>query len=373
MPLKIFLTADIHLGMKFAGYPEDVQDKLIEARFKTLENLVNRANKERCDLFVVAGDLFNRVSVAKRDIVRAAQILSEFQGRLATILPGNHDYISTGQIDLWTHFLEKRGDNTIVIKENKVISLKSYEIDANLYPAPCSAKHSSENGIGWIRGIEKDESVKYHIGIAHGSLKGFSPDFENKYYPMTSSELLACNVDLWLLGHTHNQHPAKPDPRDRIFYPATPEPDGFDCDHEGKAWIIEIDENKKVSSSSISVGTYRFMHDEGLINTEADLDSLKQRYTKSVYKYILLKLKLSGRLPEDAHKNLPGTKEAVEKQMFYLQWDDSEVTKEVKQDDINNNFTQDSFPHKLLMELIKSEEDHEALQEAYELIMEVRK
>ena len=39
MEIKIFHTADLHLGMRFAGYP-DVQDELINARYETLENMV---------------------------------------------------------------------------------------------------------------------------------------------------------------------------------------------------------------------------------------------------------------------------------------------------------------------------------------------
>ena len=66
MALKIFLTADIHLGMKFASYPE-VQSVLSEARFTTLAHCVSIANKEECDLFIVAGDLFDRVSVSDRE------------------------------------------------------------------------------------------------------------------------------------------------------------------------------------------------------------------------------------------------------------------------------------------------------------------
>jgi len=58
-----------------------------------LKRCVDIANEQACDPFVVGGDLFDRVSVAKRDIQRAASILAEFQGRLVTVLPTNHDHI----------------------------------------------------------------------------------------------------------------------------------------------------------------------------------------------------------------------------------------------------------------------------------------
>ena len=74
-------------------YPDNIRESLAEARFKTLESLVEKASTEKCDIFIVAGDLFDRISVAKGDIARAAQTLGEFQGQLVTVLPGNHDYI----------------------------------------------------------------------------------------------------------------------------------------------------------------------------------------------------------------------------------------------------------------------------------------
>ena len=59
-----------------------------------MKRCVHIANEKACVLFVVGGDLFDRVSVAKRDIQRAASILAEFQGRLVAVLPGNPDYIT---------------------------------------------------------------------------------------------------------------------------------------------------------------------------------------------------------------------------------------------------------------------------------------
>ncbi len=45
MPLKILHTSDIHLGMKFASYDGEVQEKLVEARFECLARLVSAANE----------------------------------------------------------------------------------------------------------------------------------------------------------------------------------------------------------------------------------------------------------------------------------------------------------------------------------------
>ncbi|MDO8724603.1 MAG: DNA repair exonuclease [Candidatus Methanoperedens sp.] len=371
MSLKIFLTSDLHLGMKFAGYPK-VQSELTEARFATLENLVQRANHENCNLFVVAGDLFDRVSIAKSNIIRAAQILSEFQGNLVTVLPGNHDFIIRGQNDLWAIFKESSGDNVKILGDRQIEPLHHYDLDVHLYPAPCEAKHSDENHINWIKELPKNEDVTFHIGVAHGSLEGFSPDFDKEYYPMTVSELNDCKLDIWLIGHTHSQYPVRPSSQDRIFYPATPEPDGFDCMHDGKAWIIEMDETKRINPSSLTTGTYRFQHGEAELNRSSDVETLLKKYSSNDYKRTLLKLKLKGRLPTEEYKRLPCLKENIEEQLFYIHWDDADIFEKITQDIIDKEFTEGSFPHKLLSSLADDIEDVEALQIAYDLINEVK-
>ena len=371
MSLKIFHTADLHLGMKFAGYPE-AQSELSEARFITLENLVKKANENGCDLFVVAGDLFDRTGVAKRDIIRAAGILNQFEGKLVLVLPGNHDYLSPGPGEPWATFKENAGDRVLLLEEKRVYPLEHFNLDADVYPAPCDAKHSGENYIGWIKNEPKEAGATFRIGIAHGSLEGLSPDFDKRFYPMTRQELLESGLDIWLMGHTHLPFPDKPGARDKIFYSATPEPDGFDCDHQGHAWIIEIDEHKKFFPRLLATGTYRFLHDERELKSAGELDRLEADYGIPGSEKLLLKLKLKGRLSLEAYDRLPGIRETLNRNIFYLQWDSGDLTEEITPAMVNREFTQDSFPHRLLTTLSRDERDAEVLQVAYRLLKEAR-
>ena len=372
MSLKIFHTADIHLGMKFAGYPE-VQSELSEARFIALDNLVKKANEKKCDLFVVAGDLFDRITVAKRDIMRAVRILNQFEGKLILVLPGNHDYLSPSPGEPWATFKENAGDRVLLLEEKRVYPREHFNLDANIYPAPCDAKHSAENYVGWIKDETKDRGVAYHIGVAHGSLEGLSLDFDKRFYPMTRQELLESGLDLWLMGHTHLPYPGKPGSRDRIFYSATPEPDGFDCDHQGHAWIIELDEDKKIFPTLLSTGTYRFLHDERELRNAGDIDRLEADYSISGSDQLLLKLKIKGRLPREAYDHLPEVREKLDQNLFYLRWDSRDLTEEITPAMIDREFTEGSFPHRLLTTLTRDEQDFETLQLAYRLIEEVRR
>jgi exonuclease SbcD len=375
MALKIFLTADVHLGMKFSSYSE-AREELSDARFKALEKCVSIANREECDLFVVAGDLFDRVSVSDRDIIRSAKILTEFQGRFCCTLPGNHDYYPSGSRDIWQLFKQHAGDNHETLKEERAYSLRTFDLDVTLYPAPCDAKHSGKNKLSWIKESEKDKDVQYHIGVAHGSLEGFSPDFDKKYYPMRVEEFLECGLDLWLLGHTHTQYPnpEQPTVNENIFYPGTPEPDGFDCKHEGKALLLSVDDAKNIQYKSFSTGTFHFIHDEVPLNSAPDLEKLKTRYSPQEYKGTLLKLVLKGSLQKDIYNDLFTILNSIESKIFYLHKpvDLSGLKERITARDIETEFTEGSFPYRLLTELSK-EGDSLALQIAYNLIQEVRK
>ncbi|MBN2325071.1 MAG: DNA repair exonuclease [Spirochaetes bacterium] len=373
MSLRIFHTADVHLGMKFSSYP-GVRQELVEARFVALERCVTLANENECDLFVIAGDLFDRISVFEKDIIRAAKIVSEFQGAFACTLPGNHDHHPSGSRNIWELFSQHAGDRHKVLTEQAVYPLAGYDLDANLYPAPCSGKHSDHHVLGWICGLKRDTGVRHHIGIAHGSLEGFSPDFDKKYYPVSEKVLRSCGMDLWLLGHTHTRYPEKPGAHDTIFFPGTPQPDGFDCTHTGHAWILHLDDENKIHAESLSTGSIRFIHDEVTLNTPADMESLLKRYSADEYGRTLLKLTLGGVLSREDYASISPLLEEMKKRLFFLHEpvDMSNLTEKIAKKEIDEEFTEGSFPHMLLTALVK-EEDTLALQLAYELIKEARR
>jgi DNA repair protein SbcD/Mre11 len=161
MALKILHTADVHLGMKFAQYPE-IQQELCEARFRALEGLVARANAEGCQLLTVGGDLFDRLGVPKADVVRAARVLAAFEGSLVAVLPGNHDYYEAREGSLWAHFEEAASGRTLLLKESRAYPLAEYGLEGvELCAAPCRDKHSSTHALGWMAAQSSTPSRPY--------------------------------------------------------------------------------------------------------------------------------------------------------------------------------------------------------------------
>lgn len=364
MSLKIFHTGDIHIGMKFNGYGENVKENLVEARFLALENMINKSNELNTDIFVVAGDLFNNIQVAKRDINRTVRILDKFNGACVLILPGNHDY-DNGVIELWQEFSNIPSEKVLLINEERPYILDDYDLDIAIYPAPCHSKHSEENSLAWIREEGLLESRKYHIGIGHGALEGLSADIEGNYYYMAMDELNSIPVDLWLIGHTHVPYPTLDKiSNHKIFNAGTPEPDGLDFRGKGAAWFIELD-GEKIDAQRVITGVYRFFDKEFALEEDRDLEDIEDWILKEDPHKSIVRLNLKGSVSMEKYENLNEFYRKLESQVFHLIIKDDDLKARINKDIIESEFTNGSFPYEFLNGL---SHDEEALQIAYDLL-----
>jgi len=373
MPLKILHTGDIHLGMTFKSrsYPDDLRKALVQARFKTLEKLVERANQEECHLFIVAGDLFHRTNVSQEAVLRAVETLSKFNGNCVAVLPGNHDYLDEFDT-LWKNFKDNAFDSLLLLEETFPYNLKDYNLEAVLYPAPCHRKHSTENRLGWIRELEEKPPARWHLGIAHGSVKGVSPDFDSQYFPMEDEELRELGLDHWCLGHTHVRYPDLDSSQNSFYaYCGTPEPDGFDCSHGGYARVTTIDDEGVLHSHTVHTGQFRFREIKREVKSADDLYDLKQELVGEG-ENTLAKLALSGNLSQEDYSRRHNIVEELKETLAYIEFDDSEMAMEISPETISTEFAEGSFPY-LLLNRLANRGENEALQQAYQLVKKVKK
>ncbi len=364
MTLKIFHTGDIHLGMLFNSYPAEVREKLVEARFASLENMINISNDREADIFLVAGDMFNTIKVGKKHIYRAVKILNKFNGACVLLLPGNHDYDNEA-IDLWDEFMRGANEKLVLLNDGRPFNLQAYGIDAIIYPAHCHSKHSSSNNLGWIKEKGILQEGKYHIGIGHGALEGLSADLEGNYYPMTMKELEDIGTDLWLLGHTHVPFPMKDTIRNnKIFNAGTPEPDGLDFKYEGSAWYISLND-KGNFAERILTGHYKFIDRDFHIEIDDRLDEIEDWILSTDPGNKIIRIRLSGSISKEAYEGLNNFYTRLYSKVFHLIIDDNDLKIKMDIETIEKEFTKGSFPYEFLNNLI---DDEEAVQIAYDLI-----
>lgn len=259
--VRIFVTGDNHVGLKYNNHEQ--RAVLVGERIEALARMVGMAEKEGCSLFVVTGDLFDSVSVAKRDVKAAAEALSAFSGTVA-VLPGNHDFYDEDAA-IWRHWRDvtETFGNLLLLSECHPYIVDEGEERIALYPALCTKKHSAagENNLGWIKDAPLEDGV-YRLGVAHGAIEGLTIDNEGQYFLMKRDELEAIPVDAWLIGHTH-----VPFPRDlteeftacgRIFNAGTHVQTDVSCNTEGQCFIVEIGDDKTVRAKKVVPSTLRF-------------------------------------------------------------------------------------------------------------------
>ena len=308
--IKLFVTGDVHIGKKYDRYPH-IKDTLIQSRFDCLDRAVKQAEKEACDYFVITGDLFDRLNAIKvGDVKKVVDILAAFNGSVI-VLPGNHDFYS-GEEKLWKDFqtqMAKTDHNITLITEFKEYTFETGGETITFYPAFCDSKHSKTNKLDWIKQTEMNDST-YHVGIAHGSIEGLSPDMKNEYFLMSEGELKSIPVDAWLIGHTHIPYPADlPAEGDaegyRIFNAGTPAQTDLSNNTEGYCFVVSLEkvqDKAVVSAHRYKSGEIRFFDIEAKAS-EGSLESVIKTATENLPDESVIRLTVSGTVDTEDYQD----------------------------------------------------------------------
>lgn len=300
MSLRILHTADNHIGLSFNQYPEAVRERLIEERFASLERMVTTANVRKAHFIVVAGDLFDKTTVIKTQIERAANVLGKFEGEAVLVLAGNHDFCEGPDSKLWKQFRAAAdGSCVIALTEPVIKEFESDDYKVRYYACPCPSKHGKEHTIGWVADEEK-RSDKLHIGIAHGNVEGLGLDADQRYFNMAERDFRNAGLHTWLLGHIHVSAPAPGTTgRPLYFMPGIHTPDSVKCIHPGYAWWIEMDADGTCRHEQLTTGALRFLRLNHELHHANDIRELQTKCESFDAPNTILDLQLSGRLRED--------------------------------------------------------------------------
>lgn len=187
--MRILHTADLHLR----GYGDE--------RWRTLQELVQTAKKEKVDVFIISGDLFDKGVDADTLRPRIRQVFSYTPFKIV-IIPGNHDRKSfqTG-LDF--------GREVVVLRElHSPLEWKGIKIWGMPFE-PLEGEELLRNLRGW--GMSLTPHCQ-NILLFHGELmdafftpKDFGDEGEERYMPIKLSYFDGLNIDYVLGGHFHSK------------------------------------------------------------------------------------------------------------------------------------------------------------------------
>ena len=378
--LRIFMTGDNHIGLKYASHEKAAE--LIAARIDAFDGMVEKANENNCDLFVITGDLFdNTYGISKRDIAVLLNKLSAFRGMVA-VLPGNHDYYDR-DTKLWQYFTDivKDKDNILLLTDYRPYRMPVNDEEAILYPALCTSLHSApgENNLGWIKEENIEADSIYRIGIAHGAVEGETIDNEGQYFLMKRSELDSIPVDAWLIGHTHVQFPKnlKEDSYaegERIFNAGTHVQTDVSCNTEGCCFIIEIESGnglKNVRAKKIISGGLRFYRRQ-IIVSDGEMESIITRELSDIPDNSVVDIILSGAVSGEEYENRTAITEKALARFIEGTYNDYALSKLITRDLIAKEFPETSFSANFLDGLLDNPKEAQLAYEMLKSLKEVR-
>lgn len=367
--IRILHTGDVHLGRAYhrqaQTYPT-VAARCHNARLEALRNVVILAGRQRCDFLVIAGDLFDNKSVSVQLQKETASILSDCACPVL-ILPGNHDYYEGANDTLWSKFMQFADDNIILCTERRPLEMGN----VLFYPCACTDRYSSNNALDWVKAWTIYPETSIHVGVAHGALEGLSCDIEKRYYSMTRRELERCPMDVWLLGHTHTPSPNQDIiTGQHIFNAGTPQQTDVSNNTNGSAFLIEIDDEKKVTARKYTTGVIHFdmlrlalRHGQSL---QALIESAVHTYDKP---NTLLRLEITGVASTEDFQERESIYAEFRRQFLSFVTVDSALQPEITPAMIEAEAIADSIENRLLKLYI---EQPDLLNLAYELVKECK-
>ncbi len=372
--IKIFVTGDNHIGLKYASHPQG--PVLAAARLEAFQGMVANANAQQCDFFVITGDLFeNTYGIAKKEIEKLTEVFAQFQGIVA-VLPGNHDYYDE-EGKLWQQFQDviKTKDNILLLTEYRPYRLSMNDAEVMLYPALCTSLHSApgENNLGWIKNQDMSDSHCYHIGIAHGAVVGETIDSEGQYFLMSREELADIPVDVWLLGHTHVPFPQNlgldlAPTGEKIFNPGTHVQTDVSCNTSGVCFIIAISEDKTICAQQIPSGPLRFCR-KHITLTAGEMETILERELADIPDNSVVDVVFSGAVTIEEYESRASLFQQALSRFIEGTYRDGALSKLISEELIRREFPETSFSAGLLLALLDKPQE---AQLAYELLKSLK-
>ena len=187
--MKILHTADIHL--------KEYEDN----RWKTLQKLIEVGKKEKIEIFVISGDLFDKEIDSETLRPKIREIFSN-NGFKIVLIPGNHDSESYKS---GMYF----GDDAVTLTDlNKPFEYKDLMIWGLPFEPIEGEKllnrlHSLANNLT----TDKRNILLYHGELLDKSFsrRDFGDEGERRYMPVKLSYFKDLNIDYVLAGHFHSK------------------------------------------------------------------------------------------------------------------------------------------------------------------------
>jgi exonuclease SbcD len=261
MPLKVLHTADIHLGAKFVGLGRKGPEQRAQL-LETFGAVADLAIKEKVDLFLIAGDLFDSNHVSKDLLERSASLLANLgdNGIPVCISPGTHDPFGAASVYAVPPLVAL--PNLTVFTSEEITSVSFPALDCavwgNANTKPFENKYP-------LAGFDHERESRWNVGLLHANYE--RPDIAEDTYVVTAEQIASSGLDYLALGHIHGTSDRSAGTTE-AFYSGSPEMVRAQKGDFGNVLLVEF--GGGVKARKVRVGRRSF--EEVALRAE-DIDS----------------------------------------------------------------------------------------------------
>lgn len=320
--LRVLHTADLHLGSPFSGSgfnAEKIKQRKQDL-FDCFSGILKAAQKNKVDLVIICGDLFEEDRVKRSDVNLIVQKIAEIAPIRVVILPGNHDYIRDGGYFNWLQL----PPNAYLFNKHKCESFIFEDLSLAVYGSAYTAPEDPEM---LMKEVVFNDDCKYRILAFHGSFLSRTDEKNVKYRPFIEQELSETGADYIALGHYH-KHTIFRNSKGKIIasYPGSPEPLNFGEIHDHSFNIVTI-ENKSVEIETVQSAKRKYLAFEVSckgMNTEKDvISACKKIASDTASEKDIVKFVLKGAITQGLIFERESISTELRKHFFWARIDDN--------------------------------------------------
>ncbi|MCB1484401.1 MAG: DNA repair exonuclease [Hyphomicrobiaceae bacterium] len=328
MAFRFIHTADWQIAKPFTRFPSELAGELAAARLSVVARIAEIARRHGAAHVVVAGDVFDNDRLDAPTLRRAMEHMRGQSDIAFVLLPGNHDPAKAGGV--WER-IARLGmpSNVTVLNEPHPHSLTP---ECVVLPAPLTSKSPGRDPTEWMTDAPT-EPGQIRIGLAHGSIQGFSGDGESSV-PLAPDRAARARLDYLALGDWHGTTRVDA----RTWYAGTPEPDRFPDNDPGNVLAVTIEgAGATPQVESVRSAQFTWVKRECMLSDVSDVASLDSIVSGlgPTLTSMLLRLRVNGSLTLAGEAALRQWRESLEGRLRYLELDDSALVLRTSSDDLS--------------------------------------
>ncbi|MBQ9783780.1 MAG: exonuclease SbcCD subunit D [Clostridia bacterium] len=298
--MKLLHTADLHLDSPFCATDAHSAEARREGQRRVLERIFACASQEKCDMILIAGDLFDSKYVTPETAQLACRLFREAACPVV-IAPGNHDPYGNGSFYKNCDLPE----NVYVFSSTEVQCLEFPELRTRVFGYAFTSPALTVSPLGEAEPPAKEGWT--HLLCAHAELSAPM----SRYCPLTVGDIARFGIDYAALGHIHNRPQDDSAEGVCIRYSGFAEGRSFDELGEGGVWIVTLEPGEPARLERRVISQQRYCLDEVDLSRCVETAELRSAIRERAAAYETLegthlRLFLTGTVEPEQLADLPG-------------------------------------------------------------------